>query len=92
MRTLLLTVWVLAASAASAEAPPAPAAAEEEVDLDALEAQEKKEAGSAPKPAAMTRVPEHDYDRRMLALPALLVAILMWNVKWRVEPKAKAKA
>ncbi len=52
---------------------------EEEVDLDALEA-------SDPKPAvtrAPTRVPEHEYDRKMLVFPVLLILILAWNVKWK---------
>ena len=40
---------------------------EEEVDLDALEAADPK---AAPKPMVVTRVPEHDYDRKMLVFPA----------------------
>jgi len=63
---------------------------EEEVDLDALEAAE------GPRPAAATAaavvVPEHDYDRRLLAFPALLVLILAWNVKWKpAAPPRKAQ-
>lgn len=58
-----------------------PPKAEEEVDLDALVAEE-----AAPTAAAKvtpTRVPEHDFDRRLLAFPLLLVVILAWNVTWK---------
>ena len=57
---------------------------EEEVDLDALEAADPK---AAPKPMVVTRVPEHDYDRKMLVFPVLLILILAWNVKWKSAPK-----
>lgn len=91
MRPLALIVWTLLAAPAGAEAPApaAPATQEEVVDLDALDADEKF---VAPRAAVATRVPEHDYDRRMLVLPLLLVLILMWNVNWRPPSKAKAKA
>lgn len=56
---------------------------EEEVDLEALVAEEKP-AKSAP--AVAQRVPEHEYDRRLLAFPALLILILAWNVKWKPDP------
>jgi hypothetical protein len=92
MRLFALITWTLMASAAWAEepAPSAKAAEEEVVDLDALDADEK---GAAPTKVALTaRVPEHEYDQRLLALPALLVLILVWNVNWRPPSKAKAKA
>lgn len=51
---------------------------EEAVDLDALD-----EPGDPPPKKTVTRVPEHDYDRRLLVFPLLLVALLAWNVKWK---------
>lgn len=59
---------------------------EEEVDLDALVAEEKP---ATTAPAIAQRVPEHDYDRRLLAFPALLILILAWNVKWKPDPPPK---
>lgn len=56
-------------------------AGEEEIDLDALD-----EPGEAPPKQMVTRVPEHDYDRRLIVFPLLLVAILAWNVKWKQDP------
>ena len=58
-----------------------PGAKEEEVDLDALE-------GSEPKPVVVKsvvpmRVPEHEYDRKLIVFPVLLILILAWNVKWK---------
>jgi hypothetical protein len=59
-----------------------PGKSEEEVDLDALVAEEAPKAAVA---VAPTRVPEHDYDRRLLAFPMLLILILAWNVKWKPD-------
>lgn len=83
MRALVLTAWTLTACAAWAQ--PAPAEGEEVVDLDALDAADKV----VSRPATATRVPEHEYDLRLLALPALLVGILAWNVRWRPSPGVK---
>lgn len=60
---------------------------EEEVDLDALVAEEATPAAAAK--VTPTRVPEHDYDRRLLAFPALLVLILAWNVNWKPAPPTR---
>lgn len=84
MRALTLILWTLTAGVAWSQ--PAPPSREEEVDLDALEAEEKF---AAPRPAAATRVPEHEYDLRLLALPALLVGMLAWNVRWQAPSRAK---
>lgn len=59
---------------------------EEAVDLDALD-----EPGDPPPKKTVTRVPEHDYDRRLLVFPLLLVALLAWNVKWKPDPVASKK-
>ena len=61
-----------------------PSSAGEELtdeDLDKLDAPGP---GEKPRKAVTYRVPtEHDYDRRMLVLPALLVLMLAWNVNWK---------
>jgi hypothetical protein len=75
----LAVVLALLAAAAVAQAPK-----EEELDLDALVAEEKTSPAASANKA--TRVPEHDYDRRLLAFPALLILILAWNVKWTPGP------
>jgi len=81
--SLLLSGPVLAAE-------PAAPAEEEIVDLDALDDGPKAQPGAATVPT--TRVPEHDYDRRLLLFPILLVLILAWNVKWKPDPPPAKKA
>ena len=76
----LIVVLALVAAGALAQAPKE----EEELDLDALVAEEKTSPTAAANKA--TRVPEHEYDRRLLAFPALLILILAWNVKWTPGP------
>lgn len=88
LRVLVLAGWMVAQGAAWADGPPAPVVQEEAVDLDALDAEEKA-TSPASRPALATRVPEHDYDRRLLALPALLVLLLVWNVRWSAPSKVK---
>lgn len=77
----LLLGWLLAAPS---WAGPEKAGQEEEIDLDALD-----EPGSTPATKTITRVPEHDYDRRLAVLPLLLVLLLAWNVKWKQDPVQK---
>jgi hypothetical protein len=88
MRPFALFCWMLLAASAWADEPAAKPAEEEVVDLDALDAEEKS---AGPKAAVAARVPEHEYDKRLLALPALLVLMLVWNVDWRPPSKAKAR-
>ena len=64
-----------------------PGKSEEEVDLDALVAEETPKAGT--KAVVPTRVPEHEYDRRLLVFPVLLILILAWNVKWKPDPPTR---
>jgi hypothetical protein len=78
-----LALGLLLAVPASAD-PGSQGAQEEEVDLDALD-----EPGARPPTKTVTRVPEHDYDRRLAVFPLLLVLILAWNVKWRQDPAPK---
>lgn len=81
MRALLLALALSTSGAAWAAE-----GSEEAVDLDALD-----EPGDPPPKQTVTRVPEHDYDRRLLVFPMLLVALLAWNVKWKPDPVASKK-
>ena len=85
-RYTLRALWASAALVAllGGTAVQAGPAEEEEVDLDALTQEDGAPAAGAA--AATTRVPEHEYDRRLLAFPMLLVLILAWNVKWKKNP------
>lgn len=58
-----------------------PGGKEEEVDLDALEGSDPKP--MVVKPVVPMRVPEHEYDRKLIVFPVLLILILAWNVKWK---------
>lgn len=80
LATLVALMGLLLTGSAAAQAPKG----EEELDLDALVAEEEKTAPASATKA--TRVPEHEYDRRLLAFPALLILILAWNVKWTSGP------
>ena len=87
-----MVAWLFLAAQGSlaAAAPPAPAG-EEELSLDDLDKLDAPSPGEKPHKASTFKVPlEHDYDRRLLVLPALLVMILAWNVDWK-KPAPRRK-
>ena len=88
MRHAVLLIATCAALGALAEPATAEAPAEQVEALtdDELDALDAPTADAGVQPAVVARpsiATEHDFDRRLLALPLLLVALLAWNVQWR---------
>ena len=89
-RLMVASLFLAAQGSLAADAPAAPAG-EEELSLDDLDKLDAPSPGEKPHKATTFKVPlEHDYDRRLLVLPALLVMILAWNVDWK-KPAPRRK-